>query len=74
MSHLHSFYFAIQSSPDNAVECKLRVASIQRNAAACGLTCHTESYGDTVTLQVEAQDIPAAVAFKLAAEQALHQE
>lgn len=45
MSYLHSFYCAVQSGPANAVVWKLRVESIQRNAAAFGLTCHTALSG-----------------------------
>jgi hypothetical protein len=71
---MHSFYFAIQCGDVNGQQSRERVQSIQESAAGFGLSCHAETHGDTVTLQIETNDLPSAVAFKLASERALYEE
>ena len=71
---MHQFYFAIQSESQRPDDQAKRVTRIQSAASSHGLTCHSETYGDTTTIQVETDDDEIALVFKLAAESALYED
>lgn len=69
----HCFYYAIVQTLGNSQAQIDRVNRIQNAALQHGLSCHQETLGDVITLQIETQDDEVAIVFKLAAEIALYE-